>query len=231
MVGRRRREVKHASVDDGPVARLAKRCAFPYTLPMRTIAALLSIALLAAPATAETKKEGARTVTVDKSFDKIWDVPLKTLDGKPATLAGYKGKTILLVNVASRCGLTPQYEQLEALQKKYQGKGFTILGFPCNQFAGQEPGSADEIREFCSKTYGVTFPMFEKIEVNGDNRHAIYKELTKIGDASGQAGDIQWNFEKFVIAADGKHVTRFRPRTKPDDPTVVQTIEASLGQK
>jgi glutathione peroxidase len=198
---------------------------------MRKGLAFMCLSLLAGGASAETKNPGAQTVTVDKDFDKIWEVPLKTLDGKPATLAEYKGKTILLVNVASKCGLTPQYEQLEALQKKYEGKGFTVLGFPCNQFAGQEPGSAEEIHEFCSKTYGVTFPMFEKIDVNGQNRHAIYKELTRINDGGGKAGDIQWNFEKFVIASDGKHVTRFRPQTKPDDPAVVQTIETSLTKK
>ena len=198
---------------------------------MRKGLAFMCLSLLAGGAAAETKKEGAQTVTVDKDFDKIWDVPLKTLDGKPATLGAYKGKTILLVNVASKCGLTPQYEQLEALQKKYEGKGFTVLGFPSNQFGGQEPGSAEEIREFCSKTYGVTFPMFEKIDVNGEKRHPIYKELTKYNDAAGEAGDIKWNFEKFVIASDGKHLTRFRPKTKPDDPTVVSTIESSLPKK
>jgi len=196
---------------------------------MRKALPIMCLSLLAGAAFADTKKEGAQTV--DKDFDKIWNVPLKTLDGKPATLAAYKGKTILLVNVASKCGLTPQYEQLEALQKKYEGKGFTVLGFPCNQFAGQEPGSAEEIHEFCSKNYGITFPMFEKIEVNGEGRHAIYKELTRITDPDGKAGDIQWNFEKFVIAADGQHVTRFRPKTKPDDPAVVQTIESSISKK
>jgi glutathione peroxidase len=198
---------------------------------MRNGLVFMCLSLLAGGAAAQTKKEGAQTVTVDKDFDKIWDVPLKTLDGKPATLGAYKGKTILLVNVASKCGLTPQYEQLEALQKKYEGKGFTVLGFPSNQFGGQEPGSAEEIREFCSKTYGVTFPMFEKIDVNGDKRHPIYKELTKYNDAAGEAGDIKWNFEKFVIASDGKHLTRFRPKTKPDDPAVVATIESSLAKK
>jgi len=198
---------------------------------MRKGLAFVLLSLLAGGASAQTKKEGAQTVTVDKDFDKIWNVPLKTLDGKPATLGAYKGKTILLVNVASKCGLTPQYEQLEALQKKYAGKGFTVLGFPSNQFGGQEPGSAEEIREFCSRTYGVTFPMFEKIDVNGDKRHPIYQELTKYNDANGDAGDIKWNFEKFVIAADGKHLTRFRPKTKPDDPVVVQTIQQSLAKK
>jgi glutathione peroxidase len=210
---------------------LAKGERLPYIGRMRGALARLCLSLLAGGAFAETKKSGAQTMTVDKAFDQIWDVPLRTLDGKPANLAAYKGKTLLVVNVASKCGLTPQYEQLESLQKKYEGKGFTVLGFPCNQFAGQEPGSAEEIREFCSRTYGVTFPIFEKIDVNGKNRHPVYKELTRIDDGSGKAGDIQWNFEKFVIAADGKHVTRFRPQTKPDDPAVVQAIESSLATK
>jgi glutathione peroxidase len=199
---------------------------------MRKALTIVLISVLAAAgATAETKAKGANTVTVDKSFEKIWDVPLHTLDGKATTLAAHKGKTLLVVNVASKCGLTPQYEQLEALQKKYEAKGFEVLGFPCNQFGGQEPGSAEEIRTFCSRTYGVTFPMFEKVDVNGDQRHPVYQELTKIADAGGQSGDIQWNFEKFLITPDGKHVTRFRPRTKPDDPAVVQVIEESLPQK
>src|SRR5262245_11698008 len=198
------------------------------------IVVLLSIVwATAAMGETDSKSKGANAVTVavDKGFDKIWDVPLHTLDGKATTLAAHKGKTLLVVNVASRCGLTPQYEQLEALQKKYESKGFEVLGFPCNQFAGQEPGTAEEIRTFCSRTYGVTFPMFEKIDVNGDKRHPVYQELTKIADAGGNAGDIQWNFEKFVIAAYGKHVTRFRPRTKPDDPSVVAVIEQSLPKK
>jgi len=185
-------------------------------------------AFLAAAGEKEDKKVGPQTMTVDKDFEKVWSTPLKTLDGKPASLADYKGKALLLVNVASKCGLTPQYTELEKLQKKYEGKGFTVLGFPCNQFGGQEPGSAEQIREFCSKTYGVTFPMFEKIEVNGAGRHAIYKELTKYPANDGQTGDIQWNFEKFVVSADGKHLTRFRPETKPDAPEVVKIIEQAL---
>jgi glutathione peroxidase len=158
----------------------------------------------------------------------IWDVPIKTLDGKPTTLGSHKGKALLVVNVASQCGLTPQYTQLEELQKKYEQQGFTVVGFPCNQFGGQEPGSAEEIREFCSVNYGVTFPLMEKIEVNGAGRHPIYAELTQIADASGHQGDIRWNFEKFVISADGSQVTRFNPKTKPDDPTVVAAIEKAL---
>lgn len=158
----------------------------------------------------------------------IWDAPVNTLDGKPTTLGAYKGKALLVVNVASQCGLTPQYIQLEELQKKYEGKGFTVLGFPCNQFGGQEPGSAEEIKEFCSVNYGVTFPLMEKVEVNGGGRHPIYQELTAVADASGHQGDIRWNFEKFVISADGTSVTRFNPKVKPDDPTVVAAIEEAL---
>ncbi|MEZ4359232.1 MAG: glutathione peroxidase [Kofleriaceae bacterium] len=158
----------------------------------------------------------------------MWNAPINTLQGQPTTLAAYKGKALLVVNVASKCGLTPQYSTLEALQKKYGDQGFTVVGFPCNQFKGQEPGTAKEIETFCSTTYGVTFPMMEKIEVNGPGRHAIYNALTEIADASGHKGDIRWNFEKFVISADGAKVTRFDPRTTPDDPAVVAAVEAAL---
>ena len=158
----------------------------------------------------------------------IWNAPIQTLDGKPGNLSAHKGKALLLVNVASECGLTPQYNQLEALQEKYADKGFTVIGFPCNQFGGQEPGSAEEIASFCSARYGVTFPMTEKIEVNGPGRHPVYQELTQVPDASGHKGDIRWNFEKFVVSADGERVTRFGPQTKPDAPEVVAEIERSL---
>ncbi|GAA0278530.1 glutathione peroxidase [Cryptosporangium japonicum] len=158
----------------------------------------------------------------------IYDIPLHTLSGEPASLRNYAGQTLLLVNVASRCGLTPQYGGLERLQEKYADKGFTVLGFPCNQFMGQEPGTAEEIQEFCSATYGVTFPLFEKIEVNGDNRHPVYAELTTHADADGEAGDVQWNFEKFLVDADGAVVGRFRPRTDPESPEIVEAIEAQL---
>jgi glutathione peroxidase len=158
----------------------------------------------------------------------MWSAQINTLLGKPAKLADYKGKALMLVNVASKCGNTPQYSALEALQKKYEPKGFTVIGFPCNQFGGQEPGTAQEIQTFCSTTYGVTFPMMEKIDVNGDKRHEIYKALTPIADASGHNGDIRWNFEKFVVSADGTKITRFSPKTKPDDPTVIAAVEAAL---
>src|SRR5580698_7628623 len=158
----------------------------------------------------------------------LYDIPIHTLQGDDTSLGDYKGKTLLLVNVASKCGLTPQYEGLERLQKKYADRGFSVIGFPCNQFGGQEPGTAEEIEQFCSTTYGVTFPMFEKIEVNGPGRHPIYDELTAVPDASGEAGDIQWNFEKFLLGRDGSVVARFRPRTVPDDPAVLEAIESSL---
>ena len=158
----------------------------------------------------------------------MWNASIKTLRGKPMTLADYKGKALLLVNVASESGLTPQYTALEQLQKQYEPKGFTVLGFPCIQFGGQEPGSAEEIEKFCSVKYGVTFPMTEKIEVNGDGRHEIYQALTKVADGTGHSGDIRWNFEKFVVSADGSNVTRFSPKTTPDDPSVIAAIEAAL---
>lgn len=159
----------------------------------------------------------------------IFTAPIRSLDGEETTLAPYEGQTLLIVNVASRCGLTPQYEGLEALQRELSGRGFSVLGFPCNQFMGQEPGTAEEIKEFCSLTYGVTFPMFEKIEVNGEGRHPIYAELSDVADAEGYAGDIRWNFEKFLIAPDGA-VTRFAPTVAPDDPDLIGAIEASLSE-
>ena len=170
-------------------------------------------------------------VTVTKELDPMWTAPIKTLDGKPTTLAAYKGKALLLVNVASKCGNTPQYATLEALQKKYASKGFTVIGFPCNQFGGQEPGSAEEIHTFCATNYGITFPIMEKIEVNGAGRHDIYKALTPIKDASGHDGDIRWNFEKFVVSADGTQITRFSPKQKPDDPAVIAAVENALPKR
>jgi glutathione peroxidase len=158
----------------------------------------------------------------------IFDIPINDLEGSPSSLAPYQGKAILAVNVASRCGLTPQYEGLENLQKRYGDHGFTVVGFPCNQFMGQEPGSADEIREFCSTTYGVTFPLYEKIDVNGANRHPIYEQLTAVADSEGEAGDIQWNFEKFLVSPDGRTVRRFRPGVQPEDSVVVEAIEGIL---
>ncbi|ATY16207.1 glutathione peroxidase [Amycolatopsis sp. AA4] len=159
----------------------------------------------------------------------IRDLPLKTLSGEDATLDGpLAGKTLLVVNVASKCGLTPQYTGLERLQERYGDKGFSVVGFPCNQFAGQEPGTAEEIQTFCSTTYGVSFPLFEKIDVNGEGRHPLYASITETPDAEGEAGDVQWNFEKFLISPDGEVLGRFRPRTEPEDETIVAAIEAAL---
>ena len=158
----------------------------------------------------------------------LYDIPVHTLTGDPSSLGSLAGKTLLVVNVASKCGLTPQYEGLERLHKRFADQGFAVVGFPCNQFGGQEPGTADEIAEFCSATYGVSFPMFEKIEVNGPGRHPVYQELTAVPDASGEAGDIQWNFEKFLLRPDGTVAARFRPRTEPEDPAVVAAIEENL---
>ena len=157
----------------------------------------------------------------------LTDIPLKTLKGEDTSLADYAGKALLVVNVASKCGLTPQYTGLEAMHEKYSDRGFAVIGVPCNQFGGQEPGSADEIETFCSTSYGVTFPMLEKVEVNGDGRHPLYDELTQVADAEGNAGDIAWNFEKFLIAPDGS-VTRFRPLVAPEDEALVSAVEAAL---
>jgi glutathione peroxidase len=159
----------------------------------------------------------------------LLDLPLTTLDGRPTTLGALtEGRATLVVNVASRCGLTPQYGLLEALQQEYADRGFTVLGVPCNQFAGQEPGTAEEISTFCSATYGVTFPMTEKVEVNGEDAAPLYRQLTEVPDATGEAGPVQWNFEKFVLSPDGVVVGRFRPRTEPTDPEVRAAIEAVL---
>ena len=158
----------------------------------------------------------------------LYDIPLHTLSGEPTTLGAYQGKAVLVVNVASKCGLTPQYTGLERLQKQYGERGFTVLGVPCNQFAGQEPGSAEEIQEFCSTSYGVSFPLTEKLDVNGEARHPLYAELTATADAEGEAGDITWNFEKFLLSPKGEVVGRFRPRTEPEAAEVVAAIEAQL---
>ena len=157
----------------------------------------------------------------------IKSIPVTALDGSPLDLASFDGP-LLVVNVASKCGLTPQYTKLEELAKGYGSRGLTVVGMPCNQFMGQEPGTAEEIATFCSTTYGVTFPLLEKADVNGDDRHPLYAALTETADAAGEAGDVQWNFEKFLLAPGGKVVNRFRPRTEPDAPEVVAAIEAVL---
>ena len=160
----------------------------------------------------------------------LTDIALTTLDGKPTTLAELADGAVLVVNVASKCGLTPQYSALEKIAQDYRDRGLTVIGVPCNQFMGQEPGTAEEIQTFCSDTYGVTFPLLAKTDVNGSERHPLFAALTKTPDASGEAGDVQWNFEKFLLAPGGKVVKRFRPRTEPDAPEVVEAIEAVLPQ-
>ncbi|MGW9020826.1 glutathione peroxidase [Leucobacter chromiiresistens] len=155
------------------------------------------------------------------------DIPFTTIDGEPASLAGYADRAVLIVNVASKCGLTPQYEKLEALQRTYGDRGLTVLGFPCNQFMGQEPGDGEEIKTFCSTSYGVTFPLMEKIKVNGRKKHPLYEQLREVPDADGKSGRVKWNFEKFLVAPDGS-VSRFRPTVEPDDPAVIEAIEAAL---
>jgi glutathione peroxidase len=158
----------------------------------------------------------------------VYDVSINALDGSPVDLHDFEDREVLLVNVASKCGLTPQYTGLEELQKRYADRGFTVLGVPCNQFGGQEPGSSEEIAEFCSATYGVTFPMTEKVEVNGDGRHALYQQLVDVPDNEGHTGDIRWNFEKFLVAPGGKIVARFNPMVEPTSDTVTEAIEQNL---
>ena len=158
----------------------------------------------------------------------VFDIPVNTLNGEPSSLGALAGQTLLVVNVASKCGLTPQYAGLERLHKRFAEQGFAVVGFPCNQFGGQEPGTAGEIAEFCSATYGVSFPLFEKIEVNGPGRHPLYQELTSVPDDTGEAGDVQWNFEKFLVRPDGTVAARFRPRTDPEDPALIAAVEENL---
>ena len=158
----------------------------------------------------------------------IHDIETKLLEGDPIALSEYKGKALLVVNVASRCGFTPQYEGLQALYENYKDRGLEILGFPCNQFLAQEPGTEEEIRQFCSSVYSVSFPIFRKIDVNGEDRHPLYEILTSKPDADGNAGDVQWNFEKFLVSPEGDVVGRFRTMITPDDPALVGAIEEQL---
>ncbi len=160
---------------------------------------------------------------------KLTEIPVKTIDGQDTTLAPHEGKVMLIVNVASRCGLAPQYEKLEKLQETYGDQGFTVLGFPSNQFL-QELGDNEAVKEYCSTTWGVTFPMYDRVKLNGRNAHPLYAELKKTPDADGKAGRVTWNFEKFVVTPDGS-VHRFRPRTEPDAPEIVELIETSLPGK
>ena len=159
----------------------------------------------------------------------IHDIEIQTLSGDPADLGQYRGKAVLVVNVASRCGLTPQYTGLVALAESYAQRGLVVLGMPCNQFGGQEPGTAEEIEEFCSATYGVTFPMTEKVDVNGADRHPVYEVLVQTADNEGRSGDITWNFEKFLVDGDGTVVARFAPGVTPDNPTVVSAVESLVA--
>ena len=159
----------------------------------------------------------------------LHDVPVRTLDGQSTTLGALTaGKAALVVNVASKCGLTPQYTGLEALHEELAPRGFTVVGVPCNQFMGQEPGTAQEIQEFCSATYGVTFPLLEKVDVNGPERAPLFDALTSTPDAEGAAGDVQWNFEKWLLSPDGEVVGRFRPLVEPTDPALRDAVEAVL---
>jgi len=161
--------------------------------------------------------------------DSLYDISLKDIDGKSTSLKAYKGKVLLIVNVASHCGYTPQYAGLEALYEKYKGKGFAVLGFPCNQFGGQEPGTNEEIKQFCSSKYQVAFPLFDKIEVNGPNRHPLYLALA--GKDASFPGDIKWNFSKFLIGRDGKVLKRLESAAKPDSAELTQALESALAAK
>jgi glutathione peroxidase len=158
----------------------------------------------------------------------MYDIELPRLDGKPAKLSAYAGKVVLAVNVASRCSLTPQYAGLQALNDRYAERGFRVLGFPSNQFFNQEPGSSEEIQEFCSLNYGVTFPLFAKLDVKGDSQHPLYAILTETPDDSGKAGNVKWNFEKFLVGRDGRVVRRFRSKVVPEDPQLIEAIESLL---
>jgi glutathione peroxidase len=159
----------------------------------------------------------------------VYDIPINSLDGEPGVLAAQQGNVVLVVNVASRCGLTPQYEGLEKLHEQYSAQGFSVVGVPCNQFGAQEPGTPEEIQTFCSTTYGVTFPLTEKIEVNGDGRHALYDQLTPVADAEDHTGDIRWNFEKFLIGRDGAVIARFSPLVEPGNDDLVGAIEKAVS--
>jgi len=161
--------------------------------------------------------------------ESIYSISLKDIDGKSTSMGAYKGKVLLIINVASKCGYTPQYSGLEALHEKYKDKGFAVLGFPCNQFGKQEPGTDEEIKQFCSSQYQVTFPLFDKIEVNGSSRHPLYEVLA--GDGSPFPGDVKWNFTKFLIGRDGKILKRFDSKVTPDSAELVQGVEQALGSK
>jgi glutathione peroxidase len=184
------------------------------------LTALLSLVCVLALAAAATAAEKSPL-----------DFKMDSIDGKAVDLSKYKGDVVLIVNVASKCGLTPQYEQLESVYTKYKGQGLTVLGFPANEFLRQEPGTNEEIAQFCASKYNVDFPMFAKIVVKGDGINPLYKFLTSKDTNPGFEGDIKWNFEKFLVGRDGKVIKRFDPKTKPDDPQVIEAIEAELAKK
>ena len=186
---------------------------------------LLAVVALTGCASSNATEEESTKVSKPLSFT------MRSLDGKDVDLSKYQGKVVLVVNVASKCGLTPQYEQLQALHEKHSEDGLAVLGFPCNQFLSQEPGSAEEIEKFCRVNYGVSFDMFAKVEVNGDGACDLYKNLTALDTKPVGAGKISWNFEKFIIGRSGEVVARFSPRTKPDDPGLLKVIQAELGKK
>lgn len=188
---------------------------------LMSLAAIASLILFSAAVSADDKEQNGPVLSGK----------INTLEGKPVDLSQYKGKVVLVVNVASKCGLTPQYEALEKLHEKYAGEGLAVLGFPCNQFGSQEPGTEKEIREFCDATYGVKFDLFEKVNVNGDEKSELYRKLTDKEAGAAFPGPITWNFEKFLIGRDGKVLARFAPRVKPDSPEVVKAIEAELANK
>lgn len=189
------------------------------------------VAVLAASVVCFTMVSGSFAEKGDAKVAPALNFTMDSLDGKPVKLSKYQGKVILIVNVASKCGLTPQYEDLEEVSKKYEDKGLTILGFPANEFGKQEPGSNKEIAEFCQKNYGVDFPMFSKVVVKGEGQCDLYKFLTSKETNPKFAGDIKWNFEKFLVSRDGKVVARFEPRIRPDDKQVISKIEAELAKK
>jgi glutathione peroxidase len=162
------------------------------------------------------------------AMNNVAEIPVKDIDGKDTTLKGQKAKVLLVVNVASQCGLTPQYEALEKIHRKYQGKGFSVVGFPCNDFGSQEPGTPEEIKQFCKSKYNVSFPMMGKVHVKGAEQHPLFTALT--GKDAAFPGDIKWNFGKFLVTADGKVLKRFEPKTTPEDPAVIEAIEAALGK-
>jgi glutathione peroxidase len=188
---------------------------------------LLLLAVVAVTGCASSNATEQESTKVSKPLS----FTMKSLGGKQVDLGKYQGKVVLIVNVASKCGLTPQYKQLQALHEKHAKKGLAVLGFPCNQFLSQEPGTAEEIKEFCRVNYGVTFDMFAKVEVNGDGACDLYKTLTALDTKPVGPGKISWNFEKFIIGRDGEVVARFSPRTKPDDPKLLKVIEAELAKK